>query len=217
MQMQNLFKLKNKIKKSHTLLVGSLFVFLGLTFLCSDYLLRMKDELYSDMKIAMMDVEDNTPVQVNGTDVPLTQEQFESIFQETDYSKYLGVIEIPKIGLKRGFYDANNRYNNIEYNVTIIPGSDLPDVPNGNLILIAHSGYSYIAYFANLYQLGVGDDCYVLYNGQAYHYQIVKIYDVEKNGIVEIDRNYDKNTLTLVTCTKDSDYLQTVYIAEFVG
>jgi len=45
----------------------------------------------------------------------------------------------------------------------------------------------------------------------------VNIYNVEKNGIVNIDRNYDQTTLTMITCTKNSDSLQTVYIAEFVG
>jgi LPXTG-site transpeptidase (sortase) family protein len=93
----------------------------------------------------------------------------------------------------------------------------MPDVAGGNLILFAHSGDSYISFFANLYKLDLGDDCYILYNGQAYHYQIVNIYDVEKNGVVNIERNYDKTTLTLVTCTKDSDTLQTVYIAELIG
>ena len=219
MRMQNLFKLKNKIKKSHILLTGSLFVFLGLTILCSDYLSRMRDEIYSDMKIAMMGFGTES-VSIDNPDSPEQQAIYsnqEEIFQEIDYSKYLGVLEIPKIGLKRGFYSADNRYNNIENNVTIIGGSDMPDVSNGNLILIAHSGEGYLAFFANLYKLTIGDDCYVLYNGQSYHYSIVNIYNVDKTGAVEIDRNYDRTTLTLVTCTKDNDNLQTVYIAEFVG
>ena len=216
MLMQNLLNLKNKIKKSHTLLVGSLFIFFGLSFLCSDYLLRMREELFSDMKIAMMDtpVVSVTGEVVDPSTVPA--ENIEEIFYEVDYSKYLGVLEIPKIRLKRGFYSADNRYNDIRYNVSIVDGSDMPDVPGGNLILYAHSGDSYISFFAYLYRLELGDECYILYNGVAYHYQIVNIYDVEKNGIVSIDRNYDKTTLTLVTCTKDSDTLQTVYIAELV-
>ena len=38
------------------------------------------------------------------------------------------------------------------------------------------------------------------------------IYDVNKTGEVEIKRDPNKNTLTLITCTKDSDTKQTVYI-----
>ena len=216
MLMQNLLKLKNKIKKSHTLLVGSLFIFFGLTFLCSNYLLRMRDEIFSDMKIAMMDIV-NPTVKEEARPEMQKAENLEEIFTEIDYSKYLGVLEIPKIRLKRGFYSTDNRYNKIDYNVTLVSGSNMPDEQNGNTILIAHSGDSYISYFAYLYKLDVGDDAFILYNGQNYHYQIVNIYNVEKNGIVNIDRNYERTTLTLVTCTKDNDYLQTVYIAELVG
>ena len=174
MLMQNLLKLKNKIKKSHTLLVGSLFIFFGLTFLCSNYLLRMRDEIFSDMKIAMMDIV-NPAVKEETRPEMQKAENLEEIFTEIDYSKYLGVLEIPKIRLKRGFYSTDNRYNKIDYNVTLVSGSNMPDEQNGNTILIAHSGDSYISYFAYLYKLNVGDDAFILYNGQNYHYQIVNI------------------------------------------
>ena len=39
------------------------------------------------------------------------------LVKEIDYSKYVGVLEIPKIGLKRGFYNTDSKYNSIEYNV----------------------------------------------------------------------------------------------------
>ena len=40
---------------------------------------------------------------------------------------------------------------------------------------------------------------------------------VEKNGIVKLIRDPDKTTLTMITCTKDNDHAQTVYISELVG
>ena len=129
----------------------------------------------------------------------------------------MGVLEIPKIGLKRGFYNIGSRYNNIQYNVTMVEGSSLPDVVNGNLILMAHSGDAYISYFAYLYRLNVGDYAYVTYNGYKYKYQIVNIYEVPKTGLVRIQRNYDRTSLTMITCTKDNDSTQTVYISELVG
>ena len=43
------------------------------------------------------------------------------------------------------------------------------------------------------------------------------IYYVEKNGLVLIKRDVEKTTLTLITCTKDDDTSQTVYIAELVN
>ena len=40
------------------------------------------------------------------------------------------------------------------------------------------------------------------------------IYYVEKTGTVQIKRNTKKTTMTLITCTKNNDKLQTVYILE---
>lgn len=221
MRMLSQLKLKSKIKKSHTLIIGSLLIFIGILSLSWNYLLRMRDEIFSDMKIAMMgdltqettkeETVDNAPVADNVVDSDYKEEK------EIDYSKYLGVLEIPKIGLKRGFYNVGSRYNNIQYNVTMLEGSSLPDVVNGNLILMAHSGDAYISYFAYLYRLNVGDYVYVTYNGYVYQYQIVNIYEVAKNGTVKIQRNYDRTTLTMITCTKNNDYAQTVYISELIG
>ena len=221
MRMQNLLEINNKIKKSHILIIGSLLIFVGVISLSWNYLLRMRDEVYSDMKISMMDsgggpanISNDT---INDTPVPENVEPGDnSNNYVVDYSKYLGVLEIPRIGLKRGFYNVGSKYNDIQYNVTMVGGSTLPDVQNGNLILMAHSGDAYISYFAYLWMLNVGDSVYVTYNGQKYHYQIVNIYDVPKTGVVVIHRNLERTTLTMVTCTKDNDSAQTVYISELV-
>ena len=227
MRILNQLKINNRIKRSHLILFGSLLVFFGILSLSWNYLLRMKDDVYSDMKIEMMDpvpvsevkeeqtvtteIIEETPVANNVSSSPTKTEYV------VDYSKYLGVLEIPKIGLKRGFYNVGSRYNDIQYNVTMLGGSNLPDVVNGNLILVAHSGDAYISYFAYLYKLNIGDYAYVTYNGVKYQYQIVNIYEVPKIGIVKITRNYDKTTLTMITCTKNNDHAQTVYISELVG
>ena len=199
-------------------MIGSLLIFVGILALSWNYLLRMRDEVYSDMKIAMTEQptilkEDEVKV----PDVENVNNNENNTNYVVDYSKYLGVLEIPKIGLKRGFYGTDSRYNSIQYNVTLVNGSSLPDVENGNLILTAHSGDAYISYFAYLWRLNVGDMAYVTYNGQQYQYQIVNIYDVGKSGIVVIHRNTNATTLTLITCTKDNDQSQTIYIAERVG
>ena len=217
MRMLNLFKLNNKTKKSHILIVGSFFVFIGIISLSWNYLLDMRRDVYEDMRIAMMnggkdeEMINNVPIADN-----VSKEENNDNYV-IDYSKYFGVLEIPKIGLKRGFYNTDSKYNNIEYNVTLVKGSQLPDVDNGNLILMAHSGTAYISYFAYLWMLGVGDHAYVTYNGNRYDYQLVDIYNVEKNGVVSVRRNKERTTLTLVTCTLGSDYSQTVYILELVG
>ena len=162
------------------------------------------------------EVVDGVPIVNNLADNDTKNEGQQEPTYEVNYSNYLGVLEIPKIGLKRGFYNTDSRYNSIQYNVTLVQGSSMPDVVNGNLILIAHSGDAYISFFAYLYRLNIGDYAYVTYNQQKYKYQIVNIYTVPKIGIVSINRNYSKTTLTMITCTKNDDYSQTVYIAELV-
>ena len=217
MQILKQLKVPKKFKKSHTLLFGSLLIFLGIISLSWNYLEKVREGLFADMKIAMMDTPE--PVDHNEDDnitPDVINEYNGDNNYEIDYSSYLGVLEIPKIRLKRGFYGVDSRYNNIKYNVTMVEGTDLPDVNQGNLILMAHSGDSYISFFAYLYKLEMGDDCYVTYNGGSYHYQIVDIYEVVKNGIVSIRRNKSRTTLTMITCTKDNDSSQTVYIAELV-
>ena len=222
MQMRNQKQVnRKKIKKSQILLLGSLLVFVGICTLSFEYLGRMKDDVFTDMDLKLnaglvvADDEEAT------TDVPITNnlpEDNKQVVQAPviDYSKYLGVLEIPKVGLKRGFYNLDSKYNDIQYNVTLVEGSNMPDVVNGNLILMAHSGDAAVSYFAYLYILKIGDKAYVTYNGNKYTFQIVNIYDVPKTGRVKIVRSYDKTTLTLITCTKNNDKSQTVYILELV-
>jgi len=128
--------------------------------------------------------------------------------------RYIGTIEISKIKLKKGFVSPGSKYNNIEYNVTILKGFDYPNVKNGNFILAAHSGTRPIAYFKDLYKLKVGDSVVITYDKKTYTYKIVKIYNQKKQGYVTIYRNMNKTTLTLITCTKNDKKSQTVYIAE---
>ena len=213
-------KIKN-IKKSQVLLFGSLLIFIGLFSLFWNNINSLKEEIYSDMLISFSDT---TKKVEKVKEVPISNEvktiekekdkKRKKQYAPIDYSKYLGVLRIPKINLKRGFHSTKSRYNNIEYNVTLLKGSTMPDVKNGNLVLIAHSGDAWISFFENLYKLKVGDKAYIDYKGRTYTYKIKKIYTVPKNGYVSIVRNYNRTTLTMITCTKNSDTKQSVYIAE---
>lgn len=213
-------KRNKKIAKSQLCLFGSLLVIIGISLLSMEHIKELKKQVFSDMQLSFMN-EDNINDIVQ--DIPKveevdkkTEEKKEEPKKQIDFSKYNGIIEIPKIGLKRGFYNVGHKYNNIKYNVTVIGGSTMPDVVNGNLILAAHSGDAYVSYFAYLYKLGIGDYVYITYNGIIYKYQIVNIYNVPKTGSVTINRNEAKTTLTMITCTKNSDTEQTVYISELV-
>ena len=81
-------------------------------------------------------------------------------------------------------------------------------------LLYYHYAPLWKAFFNELYRLNIGDEAYVTYKGKKYTYKITNIYKQPKTGKIAIYRNYDKTTLTLITCTNNDDTTQTVYIAE---
>ena len=213
---------KIKIKNSTVILTGIILIIIGFFFGCFEYLKEKKEKTFSDMNILLYESE--TPKEIETEKAkeepkPI-EEQKEEIKAESKTENqgfrynYIGYIEIPKIGVKRGFLDVNDRYNNVDYNVTVIQGSNYPDVIDGNLILAAHSGNCSYCYFDNLYKLSKGDSAFITYGGTKYSYKIVDIYEVEKTGTVAIYRDYSKKVLTLITCTRNSKTKQTVYILE---
>ena len=104
--------------------------------------------------------------------------------------------------------------NDVEKNILVVDGSNYPDTDRGNFILAGHSGTGWKAFFNDLYKLQVSDKAYVTYKNKKYTYSIVNIYKQPKIGKLAIYRNYDKNTLTLITCTNNDSKSQTIYIAE---
>lgn len=131
-------------------------------------------------------------------------------------SNYIGVLEIPKISLKRGFYDIDNSNNNVNKNIQVIKESNMPNIENGNLILAAHSGSGRVAFFKNLYKLDNNDEIFIYFNGKKYKYQVVDKYEVEKNGKVLIHRDKDITSLTLTTCSQTDKTKQIVVIAKLL-
>lgn len=208
------------IKNSTIILIGIIIIAIGICLGLYEYFVERKEKTFSNMNIMLY--EEEQPQNIVEEDVQ--GENSEQNIQEQPQNKedknnqqtpnYLGVLEIPKINLKRGFYGLGNRYNSVDYNVTVINGSTFPGVENNNLILAAHSGNCSICYFENLYKLKLDDLAYISYNNNKYTYKIVDIYEVEKDGTVAIYRDYNKNCLTLITCTRNSNTKQTVYILE---
>ena len=132
-------------------------------------------------------------------------------FTETDYN-YIAVLEIPSISLKRGLVSPDSYYNNVNYNIQIIEHSTMPDVVNGNLILAGHNGVSYYSFFKNIYKLKQGDKVYIYYGGVKYEYTINTNYDTSKDNKIEIYRDHKKSTITLITCKRNTNDTQIVYI-----
>ena len=139
------------------------------------------------------------------------QEEEES---DTYTDEYIGYLTIPKINLNKGFVDKRSTENDVEKNIMVIEESNYPNVEKGNFILAGHSGTGWKAFFNELYQLDIGDEAYVSYKGKKYTYKITNIYKQPKTGKIAIYRNYNKTTLTLITCTNNDDTTQTIYVAE---
>lgn len=82
--------------------------------------------------------------------------------------------------------------------------------------MVTQENYSN-SFFANLYKLGLGDTASLYYKDHKYNYKIVNIYTDIKDGTVTVYRNEEKSTMTLITCTKDDETRQTIYILELVN
>ena len=134
----------------------------------------------------------------------------------TQKEPYIGILEIPLLNLKKGFYKIDDVNNNVNRNIQVIKGSDMPNVVNGTFILAGHSGSGVYSHFKNLYKLSLNDDLYIYYGENKYSYKIVDIYDVEKNGKVKIKRDGNQTYLVLITCRYNTNK-QIVIIAELLS
>ena len=198
---------------------GVILIIVGTLALFSNYIKAKRDVVFSKMNLSL------SPINVTSSpnEVPYQEEKAEEQQEEPSsssdytYEEYIGIIEIKKINLYKGFYAKNSNLNNVNFNLYVLPDSTYPDIEKGNLIIAGHSGNFNNSYFANLYKLDIEDTINIYYNNMKYIYKIVKIYNEEKKGTVRILRDREKTSLTLITCTKDDDYHQTVYIAELIN
>lgn len=128
--------------------------------------------------------------------------------QEIKQQPIEGVIEIPKISLKRNFNEGN-----IDKGIVSIYHELYPYQDSSLLVLAGHSGTGLYAYFNYLYKLKIGDSIYIKFDNQKYKYIIEKIYYQKKSGHIEISKQKVKRILILITCTNNKKDLQTIYVA----
>ena len=215
--------IKNKIKISgETLLfiVGSILLIISFILFHYEKIIEVKNELNSAIQSEIY--KESTSNNSNNISVSVTVDYIEEEKNtKPNYIEskpnYIAFLEIDKINLKQGLLPKTSYYNQVNYHVAILEPSDFPDQINGNFILAGHSGSGSIAYFRNLYKLEKGDIAKVYYQSKVYKYSIVNIYLEDKDGSINIYRDLNKTTLTLITCTKDDKKHQTVYILELIG
>ena len=210
----------NKLRMKITL--GLTLVFLGILLLFNNSILDKREEVFSEMNIELTEllsadeeVDDDIVEETEESEVESEVEP--EVVEDTNYESYIGILDIPKIGFNKGFYKKESSLNNVKFNLKILPDSSYPDQDKGNVIIIGHSGNYNNSYFANLYQLGIDDVASINYMGSKYNYKITDIYTDTKDGTVTIYRNENKSCLTLITCTKDDDTTQTIYIFELIN
>ncbi len=209
---------KKRISPSVTAFIGAFITLIGGFFLSYNYIESQKVLAYDYMASTFYDgnVVENLNVNI------VEEEPEKEVIKPTEFTgeirdDYIGYLTIPKINLTKGFLDYRSVNNNVDINILVVNGSNYPDTDKGNFIIAGHSGTGWNSFFNDLYKLQLGDKIYVSYNGKKYEYEIKNIYTQPKTGKLAIYRNYDKTTLTLITCTNNDSTTQTVYISELTN
>ena len=119
----------------------------------------------------------------------------------------IGTLTIDKLNLSKNIYNINSSHNNVEENVTIL-NDDM-----NLIVLAAHSGPGYIAFFNDLDKLELNDTVNLTYNNKKLVYKVTNIEEQAKDGTIEINKT-DKQRLILTTCSKKDKTKQLVVITE---
>lgn len=122
---------------------------------------------------------------------------------------YLGILEIPTLSLKRGFYPYSSNKNTVEENIEVITSNCLPN-EQCQFILASHSGSSNISFFKHLERLQINDKAIIYYQKNQITYHLERKISVPKNGFLPISKSNNR-TLILTTCNKKDDNLQDIY------
>lgn len=206
-----LLKKENPIKNKRY----SLIIFLGIFLL----LLGISYNIYNHYQQKKQDSVDNEKVE-EFFEIKEEKDSDEEVSIETPTVKeetdnYIGVLEIPKINLKKGIVDKTSASNNVNKNIYTLNETTLPDEQiNSHIILAGHSGNSYISFFKNLKKLDMKDKINFYYKGVKYIYEVSNRYEIEKTGTTDL-KITNKSDITLITCISGTNK-QVVYVGNLV-
>lgn len=201
-----------KIRNNIFTIIGIILILSSFVFLINDIL---KDRQTETLNIELVEEFFEEEPEENKDEQVEEKEEVKTETSSPTYN-YIAVLEIPSIGLKRGFVDFGSTYNSVKYNIQVIEHSEMPNVENSNLILAAHNGTSSVSFFNDLDKLKEDSLVYIYYDNVKYIYKINNHYEAKKDGMVEIIRNKNKTAITLITCKKNSDDKHLVYIGYLV-
>lgn len=213
MQNNNIEKKDKRNSQVTTACISAILLIIGSFFLSYNYIQSKKIVAYDYMSNVFYNGEEiiNITEEEQGNQPIIEEEEEGEVTNE-----YIGYLTIPKINLTKGFLDKRSTENDVDKNILVVNGSNYPNVERGNFIIAGHSGTGWNSFFDDLYKLNIDDIAEVTYKNKKYTYKIVNIYKQPKVGNIAIYRDYNKTTLTLITCTNFDSTTQTIYIAELI-
>ena len=206
-------KVKNQRKNkrySFLIALGISLLFFSATYFIYDHYEKQRQDIQDTEKIEEFFEVDETTEEIEQEEVveekPVQKKQ----------ENYIGILEIPKIKLKRGLVDKNSSSNNVNKNIYTVKETTYPDERiNSHIILAAHSGNSYVSFFNNLKKLDMKDQVYLYYKGTKYIYEVSNRYEIKKTGKDELKLT-NTSDITLITCISGTDK-QVVYVATLIA
>ncbi len=126
-----------------------------------------------------------------------------------NFNTYYGYLTIPKINMHQGFYNTNNKLNDVSKNIELINTG----IKN-TYLFAAHSGVGNIAYFNNLRYLKNGDKITLEFKTITNIYKVIKITKEPKTGKISIPNK--ENQIILTTCDQIKKGYQLIIIASLI-
>ena len=201
-------KQKNNQFYSITIIIGVSLLTLGFIFYGYNYYQKKTNDKIEEKSIEkFFEIEEETSI--------VEESEEENPIIKKDDEIYIGVLEIPKINLKKGLVDKTSPKNNVNKNIYLLKETILPDEQAiSHILLAAHSGNSYVSFFKNLRKLEITDKVYFYYKGMKYIYEIFDKYEIEKTGVAKLNQT-NMSDITLITCISGTNK-QIIYIAKLI-
>lgn len=189
------------MKKDIISRISILFIIVGIILKISNTVINDYKKVYDEKNARLIidSMNDNSHASIN------------HVHKTNIINNYIAVLEIPKIGLRKGLFPPDSNNNDVNKNITIL-SSQMPNEEHSTFILASHSGTSNVSFFNKLNKLRYGDKVYVYYKGIKYKYMIFDYYEEKKTGSIFIKGNSDKKAIVLTTCKPFGFNKQLVYI-----
>lgn len=138
----------------------------------------------------------------NGTtDYMKTPEYKEYAKQLDEPMGIMGIVKIPKIGVKLPIYHGSSQ-EVLAYGAGHLYGTDLPvGGKTRHAVVTAHTGLPNATMFDDLVELKKGDFFYFDAQGETLRYRVFRISVVDPHDIRLLQRENGRDLATLLTCT----------------